>query len=94
MSNVHVEGSRADSETVVLDDLSRAILSFESEWPKHTGEKEEAMRARLVLEPARYYQLLARLVDEPAAQAHAPLLIGRLRRLREARSARRARLLG
>lgn len=93
MSNVHVDRSVAGSEPFALDDLSRAILTFESEWPKHTGEKEEAMRARLSMEPARYYQLLARLVDEPAAQAHAPLLIGRLRRLRAARSARRARLL-
>ncbi|WP_156759965.1 DUF3263 domain-containing protein [Microbacterium karelineae] len=93
MSNVHVDGSRTGSEPAAFDDLSRAILTFESEWPKHTGDKEDAMRVRLSLEPARYYQLLGRLVDDPAAQAHAPLLIGRLRRLREARSARRARML-
>lgn len=80
-------------EAKPLDGLSRAVLAFEAEWPRHSGAKEEAMRARLDLAPARYYQLLGRLVDDPAALAHAPLLIGRLRRLREARAARRARLL-
>ncbi|WP_029151234.1 DUF3263 domain-containing protein [Microbacterium indicum] len=76
-----------------LDDRQRAILAFETEWPRHSGAKEEAIRVQLALEPARYYQLLAHLVEDPDAQAYAPLLIGRLRRLREARSSRRARLL-
>lgn len=93
MSNVHVESSRDGSGSTGIDDLSRAILAFESKWPRHTGDKEEALRRKLGIEPARYYQLLGRLTDDPAAQAYAPLLIGRLRRLREARSARRARLL-
>lgn len=89
MSNVHVDSGRRGT----LDAQSRAILAFESEWPKHSGDKEEALRARFGFEPARYYQLLGRLTDDPEAQAHSPMLIGRLRRLREARAARRARLL-
>ena len=84
MSNAQLDHQRQGT----LDERSRAILAFEAEWPKHTADKEEAVRERLGLEPARYYQLLGRLVDDPLAQAH-----GRLRRLREARAARRARLL-
>ena len=80
-------------ETAGLDDESRAILAFESEWPSHTAAKEDAVRERLGMEPARFYQLLGRLVEDPAARAHSPMLIGRLERLREARAARRARML-
>ncbi|WP_221585865.1 DUF3263 domain-containing protein [Microbacterium sp. G2-8] len=93
MSDVDLDRPRAGSDQEGLDGLSRAILAFETEWPKQSDQKERAMRERLELEPVRYYQLLGRLVDDPAAQAHAPMLIGRLRRLREARAARRARLL-
>lgn len=80
-------------ERAGLDEQARAVLALESEWPSHTSGKEEAIRERLGLEPARFYQLLGRLVDDPSARAHAPLLIGRLDRLREARAARRARML-
>ncbi|MTE23423.1 MULTISPECIES: DUF3263 domain-containing protein [Microbacterium] len=93
MSDVHLGAPRPGAEQGGLDERSRAILAFEAEWPQHDGAKEEALRARFGMEPARYYQVLARLTDDPRAQAHAPLLIGRLRRLRDARAARRARLL-
>ena len=76
-----------------LSERSRAILDFEGEWPAHTPAKEDAIRARLGIEPARYYQLLGRLTDDAEALAYAPLLIGRLRRMRENGSARRAHLL-
>ena len=90
MAPVHSGRAR---EQAGLDALSRAILAFESEWPSHAADKEEAIRERLGIEPARYYQLLGRLVDDPAARAHSPMLIGRLGRLRDARAARRARML-
>jgi len=76
-----------------LDERSRAILDFEGQWPAHTPAKEDAIRARLELEPARYYQLLGRLTEDPAALSYAPMLIGRLRRMREKGTARRADLL-
>jgi hypothetical protein len=73
-----------------LDDRDRAILAFEAEWRRHAGAKEDAIRAELGLAPARYYQLLGRLLDSAAALEHDPMLIKRLRRLRDARE--RARL--
>ena len=68
-----------------LTDRDRAILDFESEWRRHAGAKEEAIRADLGLSPARYYQLLGRLIDTTEAQQHDPMLVKRLRRLRDAR---------
>jgi len=70
---------------VPLTDRDRAILGFEGEWRRHGGAKEEAIRADLDMSPARYYQLLGRLIDTAEAQEHDPMLVKRLRRLREAR---------
>lgn len=74
-------------EGVPLSDRDRAILDFEAEWRRHVGAKEEAIRADLGLSPARYYQLLGRLIDTPAAQQYDPMLVKRLRRLRDERVA-------
>lgn len=87
---------RADALPVDgLDDRQRAILAFEARWPRHVGAKEQAIREQLGLTPARYYQLLDRLLDGEAALRHDPLLVGRLRRMRDAATrARAARLPG
>jgi len=78
-----------------LTDRDRAILAFEAEWRRHVGAKEEAIRADLGLSPARYYQLLGRLIDTTDAQEHDPMLVKRLRRVRDARQeARIARSAG
>lgn len=76
------------SESLSAQD--RAILEFEGRWRRHSGAKEEAIRDELALEPARYYQLLGRLIDTTAALAHDPLLVNRLRRARDRRGAERA----
>lgn len=72
-----------------LSDRDRAILDFESEWRRHAGAKEAAIRAELGLSPARYYQLLGRLIDTAEAQEHDPMLVKRLRRLRDGRAQER-----
>ena len=73
-----------------LTDRDRALLDFEVEWRRHAGAKEEAIRAELGMSPARYYQLLGRLIDTTDAQEHDPMLVKRLRRLREVRLHERA----
>ncbi|GAA1795703.1 hypothetical protein GCM10009795_046470 [Nocardioides hankookensis] len=77
-----------------LSDLDREILAFEQDWVAHAGTKDEAVRERFDLTPTGYHQLLNRLIDLPAAEAHAPRLVRRLRRRRtarhEERSARRS----
>ena len=73
-----------------LTDLDREILAFEQDWVAHAGAKDTAVRERFDLEPAGYHQLLNRIIDNPAAEAHAPRLVRRLRRLRRARQGQRA----
>mgnify|MGYP001178655999 FL=1 len=68
---------------VPLSDRDRALLDFEGQWHRHVGAKEEAIRAELGLAPARYYQLLDRLIDTVEAQRHDPMLVKRLRRRRD-----------
>jgi hypothetical protein len=75
---------------VPLDDRDLAILDFESHWTRHIGAKEEAIRAELDLAPARYYQLLSRLIERADALEHDPMLVKRLQRIRDDRA--RARL--
>lgn len=78
-----------------LDPRHRDVLDFERAWWKHPGPKERAVRERFGLSPARYHQLLNRAVDLPEALAYDPMLVRRLRRLREARRRKRfARQLG
>jgi hypothetical protein len=77
---------------VALTDRDRAILDFERGWWLLPSSKGDAIRDRLDLSPTRYYQLLSRLIDDPAAQAHDPLVVLRLRRARAQR--RRARVEG
>ncbi|CAH0191839.1 MULTISPECIES: DUF3263 domain-containing protein [unclassified Microbacterium] len=78
-----------------LTDRDRAILALEAAWPRHGGTKEEVIRSTLGMSPARYYQLLGRLIDTEQALEHDPLLVRRLRRLREHRVDQRvARMRG
>lgn len=72
-----------------LDDRSRQILDFEREGWKLTIAKERAIRERFGFSAARYHQLLNRIIDAPAALAYDPMLVRRLRRVREARRRRR-----
>jgi len=72
-----------------LDDRSREILDFEREGWKLTIAKERAIRERFGFSAARYHQLLHRIMDSPAALAYDPMLVRRLRRVRDARRRRR-----
>jgi len=72
-----------------LTERDRAILDFESSWWAEAGPKEQLIRDRFELSATRYYQILNELLETDAAYEHNPLVIRRLRRLRDRR--RRAR---
>ncbi|MFI6261173.1 DUF3263 domain-containing protein [Micromonospora sp. NPDC051006] len=74
-----------------LTEREQAILAFEQQWWRHAGAKEQAIRDAFGLSATRYYQLLNGLLDNPAALAAEPVLIGRLRRLRSSRARNRRR---
>ena len=73
-----------------LDELARRVLEFEraGSWPGRA--KGRAIRERLGITPTRYHQVLVGAIDRPEALAFDPMLVRRLRRLRDAR--RRTRL--
>jgi hypothetical protein len=66
------------------------ILSFERQWWKHAGAKEQAIRELFDMSSTRYYQLLGQLIDRPEALEHDPMLVKRLRRQRSQRQRQRA----
>ena len=76
--------------TATISERDAEILTFEREWWKHAGNKEQAVREAFDLSPTRYYQLLNRIIDDEAALAHDPMLVKRLRRLRAQRQRQRA----
>ncbi len=82
----------ATLDRMALTDRDRAILDFERSWWTEAGPKDSAIRERFELSGTRYYQLLTELLDDPEALDHDPLLVRRLRRVRERR--RRARVEG
>jgi hypothetical protein len=78
-----------------LSERDAEILSFERQWWKFAGAKEQAIRDKFEMSATRYYQLLNALIDRPEALAFDPLLVKRLRRLRATRQRNRsARRLG
>jgi len=74
----------------VSEQRTRALLDFERDWQAHEGRKQEAIQQRFGITAARYYQLLAKTLDDPGAEAHDPLTVRRLRRRRAERARRRA----
>lgn len=78
----HAAPPPTDDGGAGLSELERAILTFERQWWKQAGAKESAIRKEFHLSATRYYQLLNRLLDSPAAFEAEPAVVGRLRRLR------------
>ena len=89
---VAVEGGADDGG---LTERDQQVLAFERQWWKYAGAKEQAIRELFDMSATRYYQVLNALIDSPAALAHDPMLVKRLRRMRSTRQrARSARRLG
>ena len=73
-----------------LTDTETQILAFERQWWKYAGAKESAVREQFGMSMTRYYQVLNALIDRPEALAADPLLVRRLRRLRDQRRGQRS----
>ena len=76
-------------EHLGLSELEVRILDFEGNWWRYAGAKEAAIKELFELTAPRYYQLLNDLIDRDDALTASPMLVKRLRRLREARMATR-----
>jgi Protein of unknown function (DUF3263) len=66
-----------------LTDLDRKILDFEGRTWRLRGSKENAIRSDMQMGSIAYYLALARLIDRPEAEEYAPMLVHRLRRIRD-----------
>lgn len=76
----------------VMADLSvrdHMMLDLEGSWWKYAGAKDTAIRERFSMTSTRYYVTLNALIERPEAEAAYPMVVRRLRRLREARRAHR-----
>jgi hypothetical protein len=82
--------AQAGSVASGLSDLEGKILDFERNWWRYAGAKESAIKELFDLSPPRYYQLLNDLIDREDALLASPMLVKRLRRLRQARMAARS----
>jgi hypothetical protein len=66
------------------------MLDFERQWWRYAGAKESAIKELFDLTPPAYYQMLNNLIDREDALIAEPILVKRLRRLRESRTAARS----
>ncbi len=73
-----------------LSELEIKILDFERQWWRYAGAKESAIKELFDLTPPAYYQMLNNLIDREDAVLAEPILVKRLRRLRESRTAARS----
>ena len=84
--SVNTSPSLSDSS---LSDLEFRILEFERSWWRFAGAKESAIKELFDLSAPRYYQILNDLIDRQDALEASPMLVKRLRRLRDARTSAR-----
>lgn len=70
---------------MALTQRDKDMLDFERTWWTESGPKEEAIVERFELTTTRYYEKLNRLLDSPEAAAYDPLVVRRLRRIRDRR---------
>ncbi len=73
-----------------LSELEVKMLDFERQWWRYAGAKESAIKELFDLTPPAYYQMLNNLIDREDALLAEPILVKRLRRLRESRTAARS----
>lgn len=87
--SVPARDHRAPAKAARLSARDMAILDFEGRRPGLGQAADQEIREHFAMSATRYLQVLNHLLDDPDALAHDPVLVGRLRRLRDAR--RRAR---
>lgn len=68
-----------------MTDSHKQLLDFERRWRGNPAGKDHVIVNELGMRPTVYYQRLNALLDDPEALAAEPMLINRLRRLRDQR---------
>ncbi len=68
-----------------LSELEKNVLRIEKEWWLIAKTREQAIRKILNISPIKYYLILSELLDEPRFWQADPVLVDRLRGLRDKR---------
>ncbi len=68
-----------------LTERDLKILDLEQNWWTRAGSKHQQIADSLDLSITRYHEILDEVIDSPAAMNHDPLLVLRLRRMRDER---------
>ena len=79
-----------DPANAGLNEFEVKMLEFERSWWRHAGVKESSIKELFNLTPPAYYQFLNNLIDREAAVLAEPILVKRLRRLRDSRTQARS----
>ena len=90
MSEFSMPISNGSINSSGLSELEIKMLDFERQWWRYAGAKESAIKELFDLTPPAYYQMLHNLIDREDAVLAEPILVKRLRRLRESRTAARS----
>lgn len=90
MSEFSMPISNGNNNSSGLSELEIKMLDFERQWWRYAGAKESAIKELFDLTPPAYYQMLNNLIDREDAVLAEPILVKRLRRLRESRTAARS----
>lgn len=72
-----------------LNLMDRRVLDFAARTYDSNGRRDAAITAELAMTPTKYHQRLNSLVDTPAAERYAPVVVHRRRRLRHHHRRRR-----
>lgn len=70
---------------VSLSKFEQALLDFERTWWSEDQPKDAAIAEQFRLTTAEYYEQLQALIENDQAMVHDPLVVRRLRRLRDRR---------
>jgi Protein of unknown function (DUF3263) len=70
--------------TSTLDETDARVLAFAAAWWRRPGARDQAIVDQFGWTPTRYFRRLNALLDLPAAANVSPLLVARLRRVRQA----------
>jgi Protein of unknown function (DUF3263) len=74
---------------VPLSKLEMLLIEFERTWWADDQPKDSAIAEQFSLTTAEYYEQLHALIDSDAALEHDPLVVRRLRRMRDRRRRQR-----
>ncbi|MCI5825557.1 MAG: DUF3263 domain-containing protein [Arcanobacterium sp.] len=77
------EGVDREKANEELSELEQAVLRVEREWWRIAATREAAIKKATGLTPSRYYVLLSALLEQPRFWRADPVLVDRLRHLRD-----------